>query len=119
MAEAMVPVIVAIEALPAATAAALVEALGAREVERTEPPAPVDVSSGQSSGAFKTISVPSRVHFEGKGYTRETHPKFFDVVDWLNANTGRAMIGVRKIARETDASKSWVSVARRWWIAKQ
>lgn len=68
---------------------------------------------------YREIAAPDVVAYEGKEYNRTDHPMFFIVIDWLNANRNRADSGVRKIAAETDVSKSYVAVARRWWREQQ
>lgn len=91
-----------------------------QEKKRDEMPL-VDVmdTSTRVSTRHEFIEIPAILRFEDKQYTRVTHPKLFGVLDWLNANRKDAMIGVRKIGVFTGASKSYVSVTRRYWLSKQ
>lgn len=58
---------------------------------------------------------------KGTEYTRDSHPKLFAVVDWLEDNPGardmpiRAIADAFKNATDESVSKSWVAVAKRYW----
>lgn len=74
--------------------------------ERMEPVS--SVSSGQSGQAQIIVDQ------EGT-FRRETHPLLFRVVDLLSEDKTKRKLSVRALAEETEISKSWAAVAKRYW----
>lgn len=68
------------------------------------------LSSGQTGH-------PQIIVDQGRTYTRQTHPALFKVVDLLADDKTKRGASVRQLETLTGVSKSWCSVAKRYWLA--
>ena len=80
------------------------------------------VDSGQQGEISSTVQdrklvfiKPNEIKVSGKGYTRETHPLLFQVIDLLIDDAGARELSARKLEAITGVSKSWCAVAKNYW----
>ncbi|MFC1959503.1 hypothetical protein ACFLYO_02225, partial [Chloroflexota bacterium] len=96
------------------------------ELPRPDPEPQPEVSTGRqwtppytpdkaSIEPVDSVYRPQTIIDKSTVYTRETHPKLFQVIDLLADDATKRRLSVRSLAAETGVSKSWCAIARRYW----